>query len=248
MERDHWDTIFDELYLRTYARLDRGVDDEREALGAVELAGVEPGADVLDAPCGYGRHSIVLAGHGYRVVGADRSTVLLAEARRRAGEGGEWPQWVEADHRELPFPDASFDAALNLFSALGYRGVEGDRQTLAELRRVLRPDGGLVVETMHRDRLMHIFQQRGWNPLPEDDLLLEERTFDYVAGEIETTLMLVEAGGNRESITYRFRVYTTTELVRLVEEAGFTAVECFGGWEREPFSRETRLVLAAKAS
>jgi ubiquinone/menaquinone biosynthesis C-methylase UbiE len=246
VERDTWDTLFDELYLRTYARLDRGVDDEKEALGAAALAGVEPGADVLDAPCGYGRHSIVLARAGYHVVGADRSAVLLEEARRRAGEG-DWPQWVQADHRELPFEDASFDAALNLFSALGYRGEGGDRRTLGELRRVLRPGGGLVVETMHRDRLMHIYQQRSWNPLPGGDLLLEERTFDYAAGEIETMHSLVEAGGKRESMTYRFRVYTATELVRLVEEAGFVDAECYGGWQREELSRETRLILVAKA-
>jgi ubiquinone/menaquinone biosynthesis C-methylase UbiE len=245
LEHDHWDTLFDDLYLRTYARVDRGVDDEQEALGAVALAGVSPGADVLDAPCGYGRHSIVLADAGYRVVGVDRSPVLLEEARRRAGDG-EWLQWVQADHRELPFEDASFDAALNLFSALGYRGEDGDRQTIAELKRVLRPGGALVVETMHRDRLMYIYQRRGWEPLPDGDLLLEEREFDYVAGEIETTHSLVEAGGNRESLTYRFRVYTATELARLVEDAGFSAVECFGGWEREPLSRETRLILVAR--
>jgi hypothetical protein len=34
--------------------------------------------------------------------------------------------------------------------------------------------------------------------------------------------------------------------VRLVEEAGFTAVECYGGWDREELSRETRLVLVAR--
>jgi ubiquinone/menaquinone biosynthesis C-methylase UbiE len=245
MERDHWDTLFDELYLRTYARMDRGVDDEQEALGAAALAGAKPGADVLDCPCGYGRHSIVLASAGYRVVGVDRSPVLLDEARRRA-DGGEWPQWRQADHRDLPLEDASFDAALNLFSALGYRGEEGDRQTLGELRRVLRPGGALVVETMHRDRLMSIYQRRGWNPLPDGDLLLEEREFDHATGEIETTHTLVEASGKRESLTYRFRCYTATELVRLVEEAGFTAVECYGGWDREELSRETRLVLVAR--
>ena len=97
-----------------------------------------------------------------------------------------------------------------------------------------------------RDRLMHIYQRRGWDPLPDGDLLLEEREFDYVAGEIETTHSLVEAGGKRESLTYRFRVYTATELARLVEDAGFVSVECFGGWEREPLSRETRLILVAR--
>ncbi len=107
MERDHWDRMFDELYLRTYALLQESLDSEGQALAAVALAGVAPGAEILDAPCGYGRHSIPLARAGYRVTGADRSPVLLDEARRRAGEG-EWPRWVEADHRELPFDDASF--------------------------------------------------------------------------------------------------------------------------------------------
>ena len=247
MERDHWDQLFDDLYLRTYARMDRGADDEEEALGAASAAGVEPGADVLDCPCGYGRHSIVLARAGYRVVGVDRSPVLLEEARNRAGDG-EWPQWVQADHRELPLEDGSFDAALNLFSAIGYRGEEGDRRTLGELRRVLRPGGTLVLETMHRDRLMHIYQRRGWDPLPDGDVLVEERTIDYVAGEIETTHTLIEAGGRRESMTYRLRVYTATELVRLVEDAGFVDVDCFGGWDQRALSRETRLVLLAKVA
>jgi ubiquinone/menaquinone biosynthesis C-methylase UbiE len=246
MERDHWDTLFDELYLRTYARMDRGVDDEAEAHAAAALAGVEPGAEVLDAPCGYGRHSIPLARAGYRVTGADRSPVLLEEARRRAGDG-EWPRWVQADHRDLPFEDASFDAALNLFSALGYRGEEGDKQTLSELARVLRPGGALIVETMHRDRLMHIFQPRSWNPLPDGDLLFEERRFDHAVGDIETTHTLVEAGGGRQSMSYRLRVYTATELIRLLETAGFATVEAYGDFQRTPLSEHTRLVLLARA-
>ena len=39
----------------------------------------------------------------------------------------------------LPFPDASFDAALNLFTSLGYLGDEQDTLALREIGRVLRP-------------------------------------------------------------------------------------------------------------
>jgi ubiquinone/menaquinone biosynthesis C-methylase UbiE len=243
---DDWDRLFDELYLPTYAALERGDDPEVEALAAARLAGVEPGADVLDCPCGYGRHSIPLARAGFRVVGADRSPVLLEEARRRAGEG-EWPRWVQADHRELPFEGASFDAVLNLFSSLGYRGEEGDRLTLSQFRRVLRPGGVLVVETLHRDRLASIFQPRQWEPLPNGGAVLEERRFDYAAGEIETTLTLVEAGGRCDSASYRMRTYTATDVVRLVAGAGFTAIECFGGFDRKELSTATRLVVLARA-
>jgi len=243
---DDWDRLFDELYLRTYAQLDRGDDAGAESLAAARLASVEPGADVLDCPCGYGRHSIPLARAGFHVVGADRSPVLLAEARRRAGEG-EWPTWVEADHRELPFADASFDAVLNLFSSLGYRGEEGDRETLSELRRVLRPGGGLVVETMHRDRLARIFTPSQCEPLPDGGMLLEARRFDQVAGFVDNDFVVIGPDGTRESLTYRIQSYTATDLVRLLEDAGFTGIECYGDMEREELRIETRLVILARA-
>ena len=239
-----WDQLFDELYLRTYAGNEPG-DPGQEAPAAARLAGVEPRAEVLDAPCGYGRHSIVLAEAGYRVTGADRSPVLLEEARRRSG-GAEWPRWVQADHRELPFADASFGAALNLFSSLGYRGENGDRETLAELRRVLRPGGSLVIETQHRDRVMAIFQDTGWDDLAGRGLRLEARRFDHAAGVIETDHILIDGDGVRHGLTYTMRVYTATELTRLLAEAGFAQVECFGTFERESLSRDTRLVIRAE--
>jgi SAM-dependent methyltransferase len=101
-----WDAVFDETYLLTYLPF---VDDERtraEALGAAKLAGLEQGAEILDCPCGFGRHSLVLTEAGYEVTGLDRSETLLAEAERRRGER-EWPRLVRGDYRELLFADAS---------------------------------------------------------------------------------------------------------------------------------------------
>jgi len=164
-----WDELFDESYLATYLPF---LDEERtrqEALGAVALAGVGPGAEILDAPCGFARHALVLAEAGYHVTGIDRSPVQLAEAERRRGDA-DWPRLVRADYRELPFPDACFDAVLCLFTALGYLERTGDVGVLSEFRRVLRPDGALVVETMHRDRLARIMTERLWDHLPDDGL------------------------------------------------------------------------------
>jgi SAM-dependent methyltransferase len=238
-----WDELFGDLYLKTYEAIHER-DSEDEALGAVALAGLEPPAELLDAPTGFGRHAVPLARKGFRVTGIDRSKVQLAEARRLAGDV-EWPRWLQADLRELPFADESFDAVLCLFTSIGYRGEDGDRQAFGEALRVLRPGGPLLIEALHRDRLMAIFQERSWEPLAEDAVRVEERRFDFVAGEIETDLTYL-AVGERQSVTFRLRVYTATELVKLLADVGFGEVDCFGDFEGGPLSRETRLVVRAK--
>jgi ubiquinone/menaquinone biosynthesis C-methylase UbiE len=243
--RDVFDELFDEIYLTTYAVNLRERDSPAEANAAAQLAGVEPPAEILDAPGGFGRHSIPLAEAGFRVTSIDRSAVQQEEGRRRAGDA-EWPRFVQADFRELPFDEGSFDAVLCLFSSIGYRGEESDRRTFAEFLRVLRPGGALIVETMHRDRLMTIYQERGWEHLEDDAVLLEERRIDYVAGEIETRHTLSPAEGPRRSVTFRLRVYTATELARMLEQVGFSEVECFGDLEGAELSRETRLVVRAR--
>jgi ubiquinone/menaquinone biosynthesis C-methylase UbiE len=244
MEQDYWDELFDEIYLKSYSGRFDDRESAEEALAAARLAGVEPPADILDAPAGFGRHSLPLVDAGYRVTAVDRSPVQLDEGRRRAA-GAEWPRFVQADFRELPFQDESFDAVLNLFSSIGYRGEEGDRQMLTEFLRVLRPGGALVLETMHRDRLMAIFQPHTWEPLDGESLVAEARSFDYVAGKIETEHILV-AGGSRRSFTYNLRVYTATELARMLEDAGFGEIECFGDYNGGELTRETRLVIRAR--
>jgi SAM-dependent methyltransferase len=246
MEGDSWDELFDELYLEMYANRLAERDPGQEALGAARLAGLAQGAEILDAPCGFGRHAIPLAAEGFRVTGVDRSPAQLEEARRRAGDA-ENPQWLQADIRELPFEDGTFDAVLNLFSSLGYRGEEGDLQMLREFRRVLRPGGALVIETMHRDRLVHIYDPQSWEELEGGVLLFEERKPNYLTGEIATRIELVRPSGERRGVTYTIRVYTATELAALVRGAGFSDVEAFGGAEREEPTPDRRLWLVARA-
>jgi ubiquinone/menaquinone biosynthesis C-methylase UbiE len=239
--QEQFDTLFDEAYLDLYGPREDPALTEREALGAARLARVEPGADILDCPCGWGRHSAVLAAAGYRVTGADRSQALLDEARRRGGEF----ELVQADYRELPFPDASFDAVLNLFSALGYTGEEGDARALSEFRRVLRPGGRLVIETMHRDRLARIFQARRWERLPAG-FLIEEGSFDQVNGIYENTMTFIpDEGTSRREFPYETRVYSATELVKMLRTAGFEDVSCYGGFDAEELTLETRLVVVS---
>ena len=112
--------------------------DQRWRRATVREA-VRSGDDVLDACCGTGDLAVAArnAGAGY-VVGVDFSERMLERARRKAPE----LEWVQSDVLELPFEDASFDAAVVGF---GVRNVEDLEAAIRELRRVLRAGGRLGI-------------------------------------------------------------------------------------------------------
>jgi ubiquinone/menaquinone biosynthesis C-methylase UbiE len=132
----------DPRYLRTVLAEKPAAESAAQARGAARLAGCLPGARLLDAACGTGRHAVPLAQAGHRVVALDRSRSLLAAARLGA-RGAQWPHFVPGSYAELPFPGGSFRGVLCLGTALGYLGREGDRLALREFRRVLAPGGRL---------------------------------------------------------------------------------------------------------
>jgi ubiquinone/menaquinone biosynthesis C-methylase UbiE len=239
-----WDAFFSDFYLRAYADDERNEEAEAQALAAARMTGCPEGGELLDVPCGFGRHSVPLARAGYRVTGVDRSESLLAEARRRTG-GERWPKLVRADYRELPFRDASFDAAVNLFSSIGYLGDEQDTRALAEIGRVLRPGARLVIELMHRDLLVRDFHEQDWQLVGEGRLLLEQRTFDPAAGVAQVTQTLIDGAGGRDSRSFSVRVYSATELLAILSAAGFADARCYGDLEGAPFGTTTRLVVVA---
>jgi demethylmenaquinone methyltransferase / 2-methoxy-6-polyprenyl-1,4-benzoquinol methylase len=106
---------------------------------------VRPGDRVLDACCGTGDLALACAAEGGRVTGLDFSEPMLERARRKRGA----VEWVLGDVLALPFEDGAFDAATVGF---GVRNVPDLAAGLAELRRVLRPGGGLAILEITRPR------------------------------------------------------------------------------------------------
>ena len=112
----------------------------RPAIERIAWSGTER---VLDAGCGNGLWMRTLARRfGVRSgVGLDLSFGMLADARHALGHGA---ALVTGDVRRLPFPDESFDVVLCLWMLYH---VADHHSVLAELRRVLRPGGRLLVTT-----------------------------------------------------------------------------------------------------
>ncbi|MEW2154725.1 class I SAM-dependent methyltransferase [Streptomyces sp. NPDC007189] len=112
-------------------------------------------AAVLDCACGIGTQAIGLALRGHRVIGTDLSVRAAARAGREAAQWGATLPTAGADMRRLPFPGGRFDAVVCADNSLPHLLTEPDvRAALAEMRRVLRPGGRLLVSTRPYDELL----------------------------------------------------------------------------------------------
>jgi SAM-dependent methyltransferase len=215
------------LYLRTVRAERIDAASTEEALAAARLVGCKPGALILDAGCGNGRHALPLARVGYRMVAFDRSALLLAAGQRSAG-GARWPRFVRGCYASLPFGAGRFDAILSLGTALGYLGEHGDQRALYEFRRVLSPGGRLVIETLHREELEARLVAHEERALPGGATLRLERRFDPRRGILHETQRLRDDAGWGPARAYDMRVYGVGELGSMLRQAGFGQAEWYG--------------------
>jgi ubiquinone/menaquinone biosynthesis C-methylase UbiE len=112
----------------------------------LRLAAVQAGESVLDVGCGTGTLAIAAARHvgaTGRVVGVDASPDMIARARRKAAKAGVHAIFEEAIAEALPFRDAQFDVVLATMM-LHHLPRNPRRQCVAEMRRVLKPDGRML--------------------------------------------------------------------------------------------------------
>jgi demethylmenaquinone methyltransferase/2-methoxy-6-polyprenyl-1,4-benzoquinol methylase len=130
--------MFDEVaakYDRTNTVLSVG-QDRRWRKAVADALALKPRERVLDLAAGTATSAAALARTGATVVGCDFSLGMLREGR------GKGVDLVAGDALRLPFADAVFDAVTISF---GLRNVHDTHQALAELLRVTRPGGRLVV-------------------------------------------------------------------------------------------------------
>ena len=202
-----------------------------------------PEGRVLDLASGYGRIAVPLARRGFQVTGLDLSEPLLAIARERAAQAGVTVEWRRADMRDIPSEwSGQFDAVISIWNSFGYFADDHENQrVLASAAQALKPGGRLLIDVSNRDRVVSTYRARDWDE--RDGLvLLQERSFDPVRGLNRTDLTWYE-DGQRRQVHFAVRLYTPTELTRMVEAAGLRPVAYFGDWAGAELTRESRDII-----
>ncbi|MFJ8912604.1 class I SAM-dependent methyltransferase [Amycolatopsis sp. NPDC102389] len=110
----------------------------------LDLAGNVTGRRILDAGCGAGPLFEALRDRGAIVTGFDSSAKMVELARKRLGDDADLRVADIGD--PLPFPDGAFD---DVIAALVLHYLEDWTAPLAEIRRVLKPGGRLIMAVNH---------------------------------------------------------------------------------------------------
>src|SRR3989338_5820204 len=119
--------------------------DQRWRRAALTHGRIGPGQRILDVCAGTGDLALLCAqrqrGEGL-VLGLDMNRAMLAAARRKQRVRAVRIGWLQGDAEALPFPNASFDRVMIGFST---RNLSDLGKGLAEMLRVLRPGGSLII-------------------------------------------------------------------------------------------------------
>ena len=115
------------------------------ARGTIEAISLPESAQVIDIACGTGIITRVVAaqltGAG-RIVGTDLNSAMLEVAEKTMPKTSHVIEWFVCDVTELPFGDGKFDIA---FCQQGLQFFPDKPKALAEIRRVLKPEGWLFL-------------------------------------------------------------------------------------------------------
>jgi SAM-dependent methyltransferase len=119
---------------------------------AMTFAGIPASSRILDVGCGTGRWVRRYQNLGFHAVGVDATPEMLRLARKT----GTTAPLVVGEAHQLPFPDAAFDSVSDI-TVTQHIPVSLQARALAEMIRVMRPGGCLILMELIQGKDRHIF-------------------------------------------------------------------------------------------
>ncbi|MCE1248645.1 MAG: class I SAM-dependent methyltransferase [Firmicutes bacterium] len=237
-----FDDFFDDSYLKTYTHLN-WERTSRDADLITHLLGLTPELDILDIPCGFGRHSIELTKRGYKVTGVEYSQTQIDFAERLMVEHNAPFEIIHADMRFLNI-DKKFDILFNYFTSFGYFSDEENEKTLLNFFTVLKPGGRILLDIGNRDAILKQFQPACVTRLEDGTMFVEERKYDPLTGRMSAVHTIVSPDGRITERMLDHRSYTAYELIAMFKSAGFEILNVYGDGDQplQTFSRRICIV------
>jgi SAM-dependent methyltransferase len=206
---------------------------------------VPAGGMILDVYCLTGKHDVGLAERGYKVVGVDISRIMIEHAKEftRLRKVQDRATFAVGDprriYRVLKSSQNKFDAILSLYTYLGSYGEKTDEKILKQLRKLVAPQGTVLLELDNRDYIARHLQKTSIYHVDNMQYHVERR-LNIENSSMENTLSFyVRRGSDLEfktSIEVKHRTYSLHEIISLLERTGWTYIESYGNFNLDPSS------------
>ena len=205
------------------------------------------GPRVLDLCCGFGRITLELARRGFIAAGVDITKAYIDTAREEAAYEKLDIEFILKDVRRFRRKGA-FDLAVNLYNSFGYFENPGDDLLFLKNAHYSLCDGGtLVIDVLGKELAVRDYTEAEWFERAGFTVLTECFPLDSWSS-VRNRWILFKDGKRREKVFFQ-RLYAASELRALLFEAGFSAVEIYGGWDERPYDQyaDTLIAVGRKA-
>ena len=248
---DNWyESFFHGVTLDLWRRAIPPDQTQREAEFLFGQLNCDPGAHVLDVPCGNGRLSFELARRGLKITGIDISKEFIDEAKTiqsrlldppaRAGVTDVTApvDFILSDMRQLE-GEHLYDAGYCFGNSFAFLGHDATEDFLRAVARGLKTGARFIIHTgMAAESVLPEFEEQSCHELGDLSLTIEER---YLANEscIDSEYIF-EQDGKKETRVAREWIYTVAEMRRMLARAGFDVLNLYGSLKCEPYNLGTR--------
>ncbi len=241
------ETLTDEEFWTEFKNLlfaeEKLESSQEEVEKITDLVDLEKGSKILDMPCGVGRHSIELQKKGFQVVGADKTSEYIKDARQKAET--EEVEFIREDMKDFRRED-SFDAVINWWNSFGYfKDPEDDLQMLENIYASLKDGGVLIMDYYSKEIAAINGLNKYWSEKDGIYNMEKSKIIDNWR-KVENTWIKVE-DGETVKYTWEQRLYAASELGQMLEELGFSGIEFYGSIEGDDFDdKAERLIVVAR--
>lgn len=200
-----------------------------------EVAGLEPGAKVLDLMCGYGRHAIELAGKAASVTAVDNLANYTNEIAEIAKTQDLSIQALQADVANWQATEI-FDAAICMGNSFAFFDKENALSILKNVSAHLKPGGVFIVNSwMIAEIAIKHFKERDWHSAGDYQCVLQSK-FLFSPTRIETQQTIIGPGDVVQRKTGVDYIFTLNELEEMFQQTGLATKHLYSTPRKKSFS------------
>jgi SAM-dependent methyltransferase len=240
-----FDDYFKEAYNLAYISLYDREKAQKECEFIKKMLDMRPEHEILDIPCGFGRHAAEFTRQGYKITGMEYHPVQIKKAKEYMENEGVSFDIIQADMRNIPHKNR-YDRLYNFFTSFGYFNDEENEKTIGQFHEALKPGGLLLIETMNRDFDLKIDSDRSiWRKV-DGSIELNTQNLDPLTSILTVNRVIINIDKSIYETQFQLRVYSPHELISILKKHNFEIVKICDREGNDIKIYSSRIVMVAK--